>query len=256
MTASRAPFLAYNVSSLTRDTPEGHMGKFKVGDNVHAKFDSDAFGPQEFDGVVVEQTELDAIAEKFLGIPLGVAVRRPDGEVFEIADEEATFLSSEIRPVDENIPDLALRELEERVRSRFNSLVRNFNANGEQFAKSVNDLVPRIEALEANQRERDEYRTHKEEEGEDYESRIEDLEIICGQTICASHVDHGRLLTIEAKLDIEHVEPDGDDAEENGYNMYHRIRDALRENLDAEPLSEEDYAILNGVRARRTGLIF
>ena len=203
------------------------MGKFKVGDriHVHAKGDTGKF--IRVDGTVSQLFSEDVLL-----------VTGDDGAVYGAVASEAELIS---RGEPQNETTL------EETSAALDVLLDNTNANFTAMDAFVNALRADVNTLIENQRERDQYREHKESEGEDYESRIEDLEIICGQTICASHVDHERLLTIEEKLDIEYVEPDGDDAEENGYNMYHRIRDALRENLDGvceycgEPLSEHDH---------------
>jgi len=199
------------------------MGKFKVGDriHVHAKGDTGKF--IRVDGTVSQLFSED-----------GLFVTGDDGAVYGVVASEAELISRG-EPQNETT-------LEENV-TVVDALIEAHNANFTAMDAFVNALRADVNTLIENQRERDQYREHKESEGEDYESRIEDLEIICGQTICASHVDHERLLTIEAKLGIDHVEPDGDDAEEDGYNMYHRIRDALRENLDGE-----DRAVFSGLR--------
>jgi len=203
------------------------MGKFKVGDriHVHAKGDTGKF--IRVDGTVSQLFSED-----------GLFVTGDDGAVYGVVASEAELISR-----GEPQSEVTLEE----VSASLDVLLDNTNANFTAMDAFVNALRADVNTLIENQRERDQYREHKESEGEDYESRIEDLEIICGQTICASHVDHGRLVTIEEKLDIEHVEPDGYDAEENaeenGYNMYHRIRDALRENLDGE-----DRAAFSGPR--------
>ena len=199
------------------------MGKFKVGDriHVHAKGDTGKF--IRVDGTVSQLFSED-----------GLFVTGDDGAVYGVVASEAELISR-----GEPQSEVTLEE----VSASLDVLLDNTNANFTAMDAFVNALRADVNTLIENQRERDQYREHKESEGEDYESRIEDLEIICGQTICASHVDHGRLVTIEEKLDIEHVEPDHADAEENGYNMYHRIRDALRENLDGE-----DRAAFSGPR--------
>jgi len=198
------------------------MGKFKVGARVHVHAKGDTGKFIRVDGTVSQLFSED-----------GLFVTGDDGALYGVVASEAELIS---RGEPQNETTL------EETSAALDVLLDNTNANFTAMDAFVNALRADVNTLIENQRERDQYREHKESEGEDYESRIEDLEIICGQCICASHVDHGRLVTIEAKLDIDHEDPIAD-AEENGYNMYHRIRDALRENLDGE-----DRAVFSGLR--------